>query len=435
MIEMNGRNNNRWTRFLDRIGRFGKKSRPKPRVAPPFMLDEDGLSVAPPEQEPLKTAFDLEPTFPIDHLPFAEPATVRGLERRSLFNRLDAAVGADVYLFQRAQRFLRHRPDSTIVDRPDVSEKLVLALSVWAWTRSRLGLEDDGLVAMGRALEWSQDAGSCLRGYVYQRSARMLLDQLLGGTSYGSPSGVLGRFIFQDILRELEEAREDHMKSERGEAAVTETVLDLGTAFTSIDEHHPGHRLLYIGLERLEGQEGFDRGRELDARSALARSCFRLGRLDEGAAVLAPIDPEQLEPRDRYLWLHLQADFHKAVGRPGSAFARRLEALALGMDHCGPERTLDDLAAVGRDRPSSPELSEEAEVWVTNAVRHLVDRVKGEEWREGIRRLGRSVLSGSEPFGGWEPVALRKRLYQTLQNELTVQEEDGTTEVSADVEM
>ena len=213
------------------------------------MLDEDGLSVAPPEQEPLKTAFDLEPTFPIDHLPFAEPATVRGLERRSLFNRLDAAVGADVYLFQRAQRFLRHRPDSTDGGRPDVSEKLALALSVWAWTRSRLGLEDDGLVAMGRALEWSQDAGSCLRGYVYQRSARMLLDQLLSGTSYGSPSGVLGRFIFQDILRELEEAREDHMKSERGEAAVTETVLDLGTAFTSIDQHHPGHRLLYIGLE------------------------------------------------------------------------------------------------------------------------------------------------------------------------------------------
>lgn len=437
MHKLNG--SSRIKTFLSRIastlGTSGP-TRPKPRVDRGFTADEDGLKIADPEQEPLKTAFGLHPIFRVEDIDrpqaLSEPSTVRGIERRSLFSRLDAAVSADVYLFQRAERYRRYGADTEDCPRPDSSDTLALALTVWAWTRSRVGLEDEGLTAMGKALEWVDEAESSLRGFVYQRSARMLLDQLVGGSWGLDGSQVFARFIFQDIVRELETARSDHKETEGGEKAVTETTLDLGTAFTSLNQWDVGHKLLSIGLERLEAEETPDRMRQLDARSVLARSYLQQGRLTDAELAAAPIDPALLEPRDRYLWLHLQADLHGAVGRRESAYARRLEALASGLDHCGPERILEDLASLGRDRPESAELSGETARWVDVAVGHLESRVKDGAWRAGIEQLGGAVLSGSEPKDGWEPVALQKRLYRALRNELTCrsEEDDRTTEVS-----
>ena len=445
MLKLNGHGLASWLSELGRSIGLSKRvapsapSRPARVVDPLFVVDdEEGLSIAPPQEEPLKTAFSLDPTFRMGDLQaMREPSILRGIERRSLFNRLDAAVSADVYLFQRAQKYLRHGAAGGA--RPDSSDKLALSLSVWAWTRSRLGLEDESLVAMGKALEWSWKAGaSSLRGYVYQRSARMLLDQLVDGWAWGGPSSLLGSFLFKDLLRELESARSDHMKTEGGEPAVTATTLDFGVAYTLMEQPDPGHRFLRIGLERLEAGEEVDRMRQLDSRSLLARSLIRLGRVDEALSVAEVLDPDRLEPRDRYLWLRLQADLHQASDRLESAFARRLEALACSLDHCGPERILEDLVAVGRAVPESRDLSLEGERWVTESVRRLSGRVKTKTWREGILILGKTVLTGPDPGeGGRYPAKLQAQLYglQTelygqLREELTrgKSEDDRTTE-------
>ncbi len=448
LLKRNGHRLTRWASGLGHalgalvLGKGGASAPPAkpPRVEPPFMLGEEGLEIAPPQEEPLKTAFSLDPSFRAGDLrAMREPSTLRGIERRSLFNRLEAAMSADVYLFQQSQKYLRHGAE--VGSRPDSSDKLALALSVWAWSRSRLGFEDEGLIAMGKALEWSWKAGaSSLRGYVYQRSARMMLDQLVEGWAWGGPNSLLGSFLFKDLLRELESARSDHMKTEPGEAAVTETTLDMGVAFTLMEQSDPGHRFLRIGLERLESGDVVDRMRQLDSRSVLARDLIRLGRVDEASSVAEELDPDLLEPRDRYLWLQLKADLHRANGRLESGFGRRLEALASCLDHCGPERILEDLVAVGRSRPESPsELSAEAERWVTEAVLRLSGRVKTETWREGIRSLGKTVLRGP---GHGESVCypaelqsklygLQVQLYRALREELTLgksEEDERTTE-------
>lgn len=394
-----------------------------------FTSDKDGIRFATPEVEPLKTACALSPVFRKEHseVAFPEPAIIRGIERRSIFHRLDAAVTADVHLFQMSQRYRRNGADADSV-RPDLAETLALSLTVWAWTRSRLGLEDDATVAMNKALEWVDGGSASLRGYVNQRSARTQFDQLSDSKAARKDHIFFATaFTFPDIIHELDAARKEHKKTKNGEAAVTEATLDLGTAFTTLHQPEPGHDLLYLGLNSLEARENFDVIRQLDARSVLARSYLRLDEVEKAEIVARPIDADRLEPRDRYLWLHLQADLQRAAERREPAFGRRLEALALGLDHCGPERVLDDLAALGRDRPESSRLFQEASTWVAEAAHYLADRVNDDRWRDDIGQLAKAVLSGSEPEGGWEPVELQKQLYRTLRQELTFKqdEDDG----------